>query len=669
MKCRSGRCSDLRKSGVESARQSGTPQRNLPPFGIAQFPTRRFVLVMLSTIFWCFPPPASASEASGVGIQSVQLGFDGQYKLGCWTPVSVTLSNIADATDLEIADLEIAVTAPDNDAVAARVVEKVEPHSIARLDNQEARVVAYTRIGRVSGSVTVELLQRGEVMDRHVIDLRQHPGMPTADFLVVTIGSIPYLADIVDRHPVTRQLNARVVAVNDLDRLPLRWYGYEGVDAVILSGSLTEVQQLQQARHVARLDALTTWLRGGGQVVLSVDDAVDEDGRHLLSEDSPLAELMPGRTVEMINLPPLRALEAYCRSREQLNFEDDVGRPLVIRGPRSVDVEGDIVVFEGREAADFPVLIRSAVGFGEVVFLAIDLARPQFETWNGTENLIAKLLLADGADQSIRDTELPGELAHLGYDDLSAQLRSALDDFSAQGVQLLSFGLFFVLCFFYVLILAPGDYFALKRLSKRMELTWITFPLLVVLSSAAFYYLATKAKGDQLRCNQVSLVDIDLQRSDYRATTWLTLFSPRTDLYDLSLRSRVPDGHPHPRRASNREARLACRGLGCRAGPWAECSRSPHLHRSTWNTRWTPITAEWMLYRFRSGRRRHWWVGCAAGRVQRLNRNCILRRLRQRTCLSAACETPRMSTLLNAPSCISVGCTSWGHSKLAKRRS
>ncbi|NIP85702.1 MAG: hypothetical protein GTO03_09120, partial [Planctomycetales bacterium] len=75
-----------------------------------------------------------------------------------------------------------------------------------------------------------------------------------------------------------------------------------------------------------------------------------------------------------------------------------------------------------------------AYGFGTVAFLPIDLARPQFGRWDGTERLLARLLLGARADQALRDLELPGELAHLGYDDLAAQLRAALDQFAAQGV-------------------------------------------------------------------------------------------------------------------------------------------------------------------------------------------------------------------------------------------
>ncbi|MDH3717799.1 MAG: hypothetical protein OES79_06720 [Planctomycetota bacterium] len=472
-----------------------------------------------------------ASESSPVQIESITLGFDGKYKLGSWTPVSITL-----ATNAAPAGLRIAVTAPDNDAVAGRVEQDVDPQAITADGSGRITVRTYTRVGRVSGELVVEALAAGEVLDRRSIDLSQNRGMPSADFLLVTIGALPHVADAVARHPVTRQLNTTVAEISDAGQLPRQWFGYEGVDAVIVSGSLARLQEFGETADTAATRALVSWVHSGGNLILSVDQQAES----LLAADRPLAQLLPGRIAATVKVPPLHSLEAYSGSQGPLLFEDDIGRPLTIRGPQLADVAGEILLYEGREPADFPVLVHSAYGFGKVVFLAIDLARPQFGRWDGTESLVARLLLSDRADQSIRDIELPGELAHLGYDDLAAQLRAALDQFDAQGVRLIPFEVFFLVCLVYVLVLAPGDYFFLRRGARRMELTWLTFPLLILGACVGAYYLAVWAKGDRLRFNQVSLIDIDLADGQYRGTTWFTLFSPRTDVYDLSLRTTLP---------------------------------------------------------------------------------------------------------------------------------
>ena len=50
-------------------------------------------------------------------------------------------------------------------------------------------------------------------------------------------------------------------------------------------------------------------------------------------------------------------------------------------------------------------------------------------------------------------------------------------------------------------------------------------------------------KGDQLRVSQVDLVDIDAEGTA-RGASWFSIFSPRGESFDLSMRPRLPDGQP-----------------------------------------------------------------------------------------------------------------------------
>ena len=79
-----------------------------------------------------------------------------------------------------------------------------------------------------------------------------------------------------------------------------------------------------------------------------------------------------------------------------------------------------------------------------------------------------------------------------------------------EGVPVISFGWVALFILFYILLVGPIDYFVLKRLFKRLELTWITFPLIVIVVSVVAYLAAYYSKGDDLRVNKVDLVQIDL---------------------------------------------------------------------------------------------------------------------------------------------------------------
>jgi len=152
--------------------------------------------------------------------------------------------------------------------------------------------------------------------------------------------------------------------------------------------------------------------------------------------------------------------------------------------------------------------------------------------------LVAKLL--DMPTGHAEEAEENTAIMHYGYNDLSGQLRSALDRFT--GVRLVPFSLVAGLIVLYILLIGPGDYFFLRKVVRRMEWTWLTFPLIVVLVSAGAYFLAYYLKGDQLRVNQVDLVDVDAASGRLRGTTWMNIFSPRMESFNLSVAPRLPAG-------------------------------------------------------------------------------------------------------------------------------
>jgi hypothetical protein len=79
------------------------------------------------------------------------------------------------------------------------------------------------------------------------------------------------------------------------------------------------------------------------------------------------------------------------------------------------------------------------------------------------------------------------------------------------------------------------DYFLVKKVFKRMELTWVTFPTMVVGVSLAAYFTAYWLKGDELRINKIDVVDVDQASGSLRGTSWFTLFSPQIKNYTVKI--------------------------------------------------------------------------------------------------------------------------------------
>ena len=156
-------------------------------------------------------------------------------------------------------------------------------------------------------------------------------------------------------------------------------------------------------------------------------------------------------------------------------------------------------------------------------------------------------------------------MMHFGYSDLAGQLRSALDRFG--GVRLAPFWLVAALIVAYLLLIGPGDYFFLRKVVGRMGWTWLTFPLVVLLVCLGAYILAYRLKGDQIKVNQADLVDVDAASGLMRGATWLNVFSPRMESFDLAIRPRLTV----PGRLGTTTFPPGCGwpGWACRARPWA----------------------------------------------------------------------------------------------------
>ena len=158
-----------------------------------------------------------------------------------------------------------------------------------------------------------------------------------------------------------------------------------------------------------------------------------------------------------------------------------------------------------------PLVVRGPCGFGRVTLITVDIDQKLFSR-------LARSRPVLGAGRRPAPPSAPsrgpwacrwawgGSIAG-GSPTWPGQLRAALEQFP--GVRLIPFGWVAFFIFLYILLIGPGDYFFLKKVLKRMELTWITFPTIVVTVSLLAYYAAYLFKGNDLLVNQVDVVDVD----------------------------------------------------------------------------------------------------------------------------------------------------------------
>lgn len=468
------------------------------------------------------PPPVPA-------IVGVRVGFDGHYKVGLWTPVEVTLRG-----GPQPLDGQVVLTAPDGDGVPSQYTTPAKGtcHLPA---GQETRVMAYVKFGRVQSALNVEFRAADQTVARRTFqadasaDRSQFPPalLSGQELMVeVSIASMgtQEAAGSIERRPEEK---ADVARLADASQLPDQWYGYEGVDAILLSTSEPKLYDGLKPDG-PQMAALEQWVRMGGRLVLSVGQQAEQ----VLKPGSPLARFAPGRLAKMVPLRQTAELETYAASSIAITTAD--GRRPELHVPMLADLSG---VIEARQTK-LPLVVRQPFGFGQIVFVAVDLDRAPLAGWTDRGLLVRKLL--DMPVSLIEESNDNRAVMHYGFADMAGQLRSALDHF--RGMRLAPFSLVVVIVIGYILAIGVGDYFFLRKFLRRMELTWVTFPLIVVAVCVGAYLLAGWLKGDRVLVNQIDLVDVDAQSGRLRGTAWANVFSPKTDRYNLAFQARSLGG-------------------------------------------------------------------------------------------------------------------------------
>ncbi|NDC53950.1 MAG: hypothetical protein EBZ74_06560 [Planctomycetia bacterium] len=277
------------------------------------------------------------------------------------------------------------------------------------------------------------------------------------------------------------------------------------------------------------LSAIDGWVRGGGRLVF----IAGESAPRAAAPGSPAAAWLPGPTgrpggvARMVPLRRSAALETFARAARPLDKPLLAGLevPLLADAAR---LDGAVLAFEGRAAADLPLVVRSVHGFGTITWLGLDIDRPAFRSWPGTDTLVVELL---GGRVAAAEGGRAGETAR-GTLDLAGQLRTAIDQFP--GVAPLPFELLAGLGLLYVACLYPLDWWLTSRGGGRAALAWLTLPLVVAAFSGLAFGAGRRWKGAEWRSTAAGIVDVDAVGGFVRGRSWSGTWSPTNAVLDVA---------------------------------------------------------------------------------------------------------------------------------------
>ncbi len=522
-------------------------------------------------------PAARAQQAppATFKIEKVKLGFRGggpedsagSFKTGLWAPVHVTLAPAPDGPVVlpvrvdGTVEGQVRVETPDSDGVPTVYPEPFKAQLAQGGRGKRIHLIAYAKVAARDPEVKVAVRPGGQgarATDVYFTGpLERGDGREVNESLYLTLGArlsqlYKGLINKEDKEAVTTK--PRYLAHEaEAERLPTRWFGYDAVDLVILcTDNKTFVEDLLKTANRSRLEALAEWVRRGGRLVVSVSWPNQELVRRLLNDaqawNPPLPDLLAipaGK--EQPSVTQMSGVQTWAGGGKAF-FEGEQD-PLRIAKLKAGPAVEALVTEE-----TYPLIVRTPYGRGSVTVFAFDVAKAPFTSWEGgppfwantVKRLAPKSLTAKQAEEP-RNVRMGPRGFEAEVGDLTTVLQQELDKFDTPPI---SFGWVALFILLYILVVGPLDYLLLKKVFKRLELTWITFPAIVLAISLIAYFTAYAVKGKELKVNKLDLIDVDLRsdlgedlrprKASAYGTTWFTILSPRIQNYTVGVEPVFP---------------------------------------------------------------------------------------------------------------------------------
>lgn len=448
---------------------------------------------------------------------SIQWGFNEQIRLGFWQPFFITLPDRIQPTEFELRVL---------DGDETPIIYRGPLHPAGQNLNRQQ---GYVKLGRSFGTAELGLFDRdGTEVYRHSYPMDRSLTLPASRPMVLTVESTGKIAQTISTTSIGEKEDRKKFVVRleqPNEQMPLESFCYEAVGTIIFS--LNKTIDLSQITP-NQWEGLENWVRDGGKLIVSIPPEIGESefGK------TGISRFFDGRWIGKAELTNSQKLENFTASTPLIE-----GSSFNLAISRIETEEGRIILDQDGLA----LIVRRSYGLGEVTLTTFDLEHPLFAEWGGFRNLIYQLqhgMNLQDAAQSQRASVQSGAVSHAGYDDLIGQLRVALDRFSQ--VQFLPFSIIALLIGLYILCVGPADYFLLRKFTRKMELTWISFPMITLLFCGLAIWITQRTRPTDLQINQLEIVDIDSISGHVRGSIWSNLYSPNGGEFEIELSRSNP---------------------------------------------------------------------------------------------------------------------------------
>ncbi len=446
----------------------------------------------------------------------LQIGFDGTLKLGRWTPVRV------EKMPAGIATAEIRSLDPDGHPVLFPLKKSADGSWNTLIRSGKLASPIELRAYHGSGEDGRQVTSRKATpvtfrqSTQFWIVMGKHPGFEAAARLLNQT-----------KNPNEPEPVVRVISL-ETEELPQTAEALDAVDVLIC----TEVPADGPAST-----ALFEWVQQGGRLVVSLD------GNQHEPDTAAWLPFTVGPIEQVTQTTEVKSrISGYVPNSGQLiSLQPSFAIPRVT-------LKDGVVLVDGPSG---PLITRSAVGFGTVTCVAVNLNQPPFYSkarnkenntplpssqgeilWDGLIPLCLQVSESRQMKSGSATERQRLQLTPSGISDMQTQLLAALDTFDS--VSRYSMWNVIGLLMGYLILIGAIDYFLVHRILRRPEWTWVTLPIWIVLASWWSTSMAARLNGSDMWVKQLEVIDVAADTKWEQRHNWFTVYSPRTRRYSVT---------------------------------------------------------------------------------------------------------------------------------------
>lgn len=433
-------------------------------------------------------------------------GSDGIVREGCWFPVACEVFNDGPAFD---AVFEFSSRQTGGGQVRQMKIElptNTRKRFVFPLFAGSSRYATWqARLLDASGKVRAE-----------------HPNIQVQDvsresYLVGGLGRSFAGLPVLPQAGSPRGPQARVARMT-VEQFPDNPLALEGLGALYLNSEKALDLKVGQAA------ALATWVHGGGELMVGIEQAQD------VTSTRWLGELLP---IELTGTTTNRSrgeIHEWLAGGAGANPRD----PYSLLEPDSTFEQGEFLVFTGvnhggkvdLSVGGQPMVVSARRGRGTVTVLLFSPEREPFKSWKHRQWFWARLAGLPG------DYFAPAQVATYGGISVDGVIGAMIE---TRQTRKLPVEWLLALLTVYLIVIGPLDYWWLKKINRQM-LTWLTFPAYVAIFSLLIYWLGYKLRAGETEWSEFHITDV-LPRdggADLRGRTFASLYSSVNARYKLA---------------------------------------------------------------------------------------------------------------------------------------